>query len=333
MEKVYTFFETKAVSFLSKRKAKKDKIKNTPKTVKGEILSWVDALVFAVIGVLILNQFLFQLFVIPSPSMVDTLNVGDRVVVSKMKYGTEVYPAGPKIFEEYKRVNRDDVITFYNPLYESKGPVFDVLAQILYMGTFSLINIDKNADGTVAERLYVKRAVGMPGDIINFNNGDVTITPAGFNSGIDEMLFRLENDLSMQPNRSVDLNNYSALHAWARLFSFQENDINHTVPAYLQAQYTSNYSALGNYPFDFYEFSKQQLIQDSLIDPTNISTRSSLARYENGIYVPENFVLPLGDNRDNSQDGRYFGPVSENTVNGKVIGLFWPLNKFGGLKD
>ena len=62
-----------------------------------------------------------------------------------------------------------------------------------------------------------------------------------------------------------------------------------------------------------------------------MNARSANARYNAGIYVPEGYVLPLGDNRDNSRDGRYFGPVSESVINGKVIFRFWPLNRIGSL--
>ena len=40
-------------------------------------------------------------------------------------------------------------------------------------------------------------------------------------------------------------------------------------------------------------------------------------------------MLPLGDNRDNSQDGRYFGPVDEKKVNGRVVARFWPIGRIG----
>ena len=49
--------------------------------------------------------------------------------------------------------------------------------------------------------------------------------------------------------------------------------------------------------------------------------------------VPSGYVLPLGDNRDNSHDGRYFGPVPEGTINGRVVGRFWPLNRISSLAD
>ena len=41
----------------------------------------------------------------------------------------------------------------------------------------------------------------------------------------------------------------------------------------------------------------------------------------------EYFVL--GDNRPISKDSRYFGPVKEDEIIGKVIFRLWPFNKFG----
>jgi len=53
-------------------------------------LDWLDAIVFAVIVVTFLNIFFFQAFVIPSPSMSDTLLEGDHVFVSKLSYGPRI---------------------------------------------------------------------------------------------------------------------------------------------------------------------------------------------------------------------------------------------------
>jgi signal peptidase I len=54
-----------------------------------------------------------------------------------------------------------------------------------------------------------------------------------------------------------------------------------------------------------------------------------LARHRLGWYVPEGRVLPLGDNRDNSRDGRYFGPVREARVLGKGALIYWPPGRMG----
>ena len=328
MDKVYAFLEEKTEKYLTYRKRVKETEKRRKKTVKGEIFSWVDAFVFAIIAVLLINQYLFQLFVIPSPSMVDTIEVGDRVVVSKMSYGTELYPAGSKIFDSTKHVGRDDIITFYNPEYDSKGPVFDVLSQIVYMGTLSLVNIDRNDDGTPAERLFVKRAAGMGGDSVRFENGDVLIKPAGYSGYIDEKTFRAENGLSDAPQRLIGQDYYPGLQAFGRLYALQEAGIT-SAPNHLLSAYQT--IADNQYILDSYEFTKEQTLYASLIDPSDMNARSANARYNAGIYVPEGYVLPLGDNRDNSRDGRYFGPVSESVINGKVIFRFWPLNRIGSL--
>ena len=203
MDRFLTFLERSTERKLTKRKQQKAYIKSQKHTVLSEVKSWIDALVFAIFWVIIINQYLFQLFVIPSPSMVSTLNVGDRVIVNKDSYGVELYPAGKKVLTDTRRVQRDEIITFYNPEYDSKGPVFDILSQIVYMGTLSLVNIDRNDDGTPAERLFVKRAAGMGGDSVRFENGDVLIKPAGYSGYIDEKTFRAENGLSDAPQRLI----------------------------------------------------------------------------------------------------------------------------------
>ena len=50
-------------------------------------VEWVDALIFAVIAVTLINIFLFQNYRIPTPSMEKSLLVGDHLFVSKLAYG------------------------------------------------------------------------------------------------------------------------------------------------------------------------------------------------------------------------------------------------------
>lgn len=302
-------------------------VANKPKrTFIGEVKGWADALVFAVFAVLLINQYIFQLFVIPTPSMDGTLNVGDRVFVSKTIYGIEVYPSGPKILSANRQVNRDDIITFYNPEYKSKGPFFDILSQIIYMGTFSLVNIDRNEDGSIAERLYVKRAIGMGSEHVRFNDGNIEIKRAGFSDYIDDQSFRTSLSLVDGPHRSIDANLYNGIKAWGSLFGYQEKGVDmNSVPSYLK----SNYALVqnDNYPDDMYAFEMAKNRSKHLFDPSDSSTRSASVSMKRGIYIPQGSVLPLGDNRDNSRDGRYFGPVSQKKINGSVRFLFWPLSR------
>jgi signal peptidase I len=51
------------------------------------LVEWLDALIFAVIAVSLINIFLFQNYRIPTPSMEKSLLVGDHLFVSKLAYG------------------------------------------------------------------------------------------------------------------------------------------------------------------------------------------------------------------------------------------------------
>ena len=54
------------------------------------IMSWVDALVFALVAVYFVNLFFFQNYVIPSSSLEKSLLTGDYLFVSKMSYGPRI---------------------------------------------------------------------------------------------------------------------------------------------------------------------------------------------------------------------------------------------------
>jgi len=96
---------------------------------KSKLREWVDALVFAAVVMLIVRTLFFDLFKIPTPSMERNLLVGDFIFVSKLHYGTrtpmtlgvpftQIYLKGLELpwtrlpgFSEIKRL--DDVVFNY----------------------------------------------------------------------------------------------------------------------------------------------------------------------------------------------------------------------------
>ena len=75
---VYDIYVSKKVnwSFWKSRKKKNN-----------VIIEWLDALIFAVVAVSLINIFIFQNYKIPTPSMEGSLLVGDHLAVSKTAYG------------------------------------------------------------------------------------------------------------------------------------------------------------------------------------------------------------------------------------------------------
>jgi signal peptidase I len=45
--------------------------------------------------------------------------------------------------------------------------------------------------------------------------------------------------------------------------------------------------------------------------------------------VPEGSVFAMGDNRANSRDSRFFGPVPYENIEGEAFMRFWPLTRIG----
>jgi signal peptidase I len=49
--------------------------------------------------------------------------------------------------------------------------------------------------------------------------------------------------------------------------------------------------------------------------------------------IPPGEYLVLGDNRNNSYDGHFWGFVPQDKIVGKAVLRFWPLNRLGGLSN
>jgi signal peptidase I len=50
------------------------------------------------------------------------------------------------------------------------------------------------------------------------------------------------------------------------------------------------------------------------------------------ITIPKGSVWLMGDNRTESQDSRWFGPVKLSAIHGRAFFIYWPLSRFGTLQ-
>lgn len=53
--------------------------------------------------------------------------------------------------------------------------------------------------------------------------------------------------------------------------------------------------------------------------------------FPRAITIPKGYVFLMGDNRGQSDDARYWGPIPESWVIGKAFATYWPPGRIGGL--
>jgi signal peptidase I len=317
--------QTLTEAFLTRRK-RAQRIKKEKQRAKNPIVDWLEAFVWAAGMVLLANQYLLQAYVIPSGSMINTLLIGDRIFVNKLIYGPELLPGLAKLPSPIKPA-RNDIIIFENPSYISRGPVFDVAQRIIFMLTISLVDIDRDELGQPRAHFLIKRAVGMAGDRFIMERGEMKIRFAGDDRWTAEREYAAARGWKHNISRLMETEKYQALEAAGKTAAWQ--DLGLSVPERLQ-QASSNANTI-RYP-DFLAHERARLETLRCAMPNDRRYATLLARHSLGWYVPEGRMLPLGDNRDNSRDGRYFGPVRLSKVLGKGSAIFWPLGRIGPIR-
>lgn len=182
--------------------------KSKNKTVRA-VMSWVDAILYALVLVYFVFAFIGQNYQIPSSSLEKSLLVGDYLWVNKMAYGprvpqtpihfplvqhtlpivnTKSYIESPQL--KYHRlaglgnVERGDIVVFNFPAGDTVATNMQAMADyytLVNIYGHNVVNNNTQHFGEIIYRPvdrrenYVKRALGLPGETFKIVNGVVYI--------------------------------------------------------------------------------------------------------------------------------------------------------------
>jgi signal peptidase I len=214
--------------------------------------------------IFVLRSFLFEPFKIPSGSMIPTLQIGDFILVNKFTYGVR-FPVWNQKLISISDPARGDVVVFRYPMDES---------------------VD-----------YIKRVVGVPGDVVEYKNKHLTINGQAFNYESMAFVPPVGGDERSQFIDRMTPPNLKPIHLM-ETYPKDLANVTHGIENDPQrpSGFPSNFEAA--YPH----------------------RESCQYNFEGFVCkVPPGNYFMMGDNRDNSQDSRYWGFVPENNLVGKAI--------------
>ena len=184
---------------------------------KSVVREYVEAIAIAILLALVIRTLIVQAFTIPSGSMMDTLLIGDYILVNKFLFGPEL-PLTDYRLPSLRYPHRGDIIVFKYPQDEKRD--------------------------------FIKRIVATPGETVQVRGQQVLING------------RLLEEPYVRHNPGA---------------------LSHTAsPGYCG-----------------YAYACEPLV------------------------VPADSYFVMGDNRDNSQDSRYWGFVKRDKIKGKAFLIYW----------
>lgn len=324
---------------------------------KGPVREWVDALVFALVVMLVVRTLFFDLFRIPTPSMEKNLLIGDYLFVSKLNYGTrtpvsigipftQVYLRGVDLpftrLPGFSEVERGDNIVFNYPPEDKP--------------------IDRKMH-------YIKRVVGLPGEEIEVRDKVVHADGAAIplQEGMQQYWNVVKRDarvrLSSAALEALGVSETSQTSDPAVVRMVATEAAVDEIRAWPWVERVEPYVAPGNIGYSELMFPAGRGYTPDNYGPVRIPAKGqsielspeswavygdAITQYEqrdvrqtdaggfelDGASITsytfeQDYFFVMGDNRDNSEDSRFWGFVPMDHVVGKAILIYfsWDANR------
>jgi signal peptidase I len=268
---------------------------------------------------LIIRATLVEAYSIPSESMVPTLLISDHLFVSKTTYGWHVpFTQGRKL--KYRDVKRGEIVIFIPPHVKQS---------------------------------YVKRCVGLPGDSVEvrgkrvFINGEPAEVPYSYG--------RLERVPEGSRAQLLDARDRYLAERLPVLQALQAQG--RQAQAQAESQRTTWIGPLSTADGTYYLEASAvfQRVYGRLTDTPKVGELELWPKEASAPVAPGHqdwarerglgnrdwfgpYTLQageywmMGDNRDNSSDSRFFGPVREEALRGTPLVRYWPIARAGRIR-
>jgi signal peptidase I len=356
-------------TFLKKRSTNTDTRPSAPKSKTRE---WVDAIVFAVVAATLIRWLFMEAFTIPTPSMENSLLVGDFLFVSKMHYGARTPKTPLQVPLTHQKIWGTDIPSYSDliqlPQYRLPG-FTDVDRGDVVVFNFPT----EHQYPTDLKTNYIKRCVGTPGDVVQVIdrqvhvNGEVYPDPPGVQykyvveaqQSINQRIFEKydiqERDITRYPNNTYAIDCTPEVAEALTTLPFISR-VKPDTKAEGQASPRIYPAGSPQFPWnaDFYgplqvpaEGQQIELNEENIIKYEYViryyEGHDDVARRDGKLYIDgaavdtytfkQNYYFMMGDNRHNSEDSRFWGFVPEDHIVGKAFFIWLSVDAEGSFFD
>lgn len=251
---------------------------------------WVRPLLTVIIIVTTLRSSLLDWNDVPTGSMIPTVAIGDRIVVNKLAYAFNLPFNGPVVAIPFTQITFDNPLDFL-PGYYWSAPSRNDIVTFWKPGGFMPQNFDRFRAMGVAEDQardaatirdggirMVKRIVAGPGDVVELRQATEKFDGRPYEFS---KLIINGQEASYSDHQGFEVT--ETILGESRRIQYLRNDPKH------MANLKRAGHAIPDWAYNFGPFT-----------------------------VPESQYLMIGDNRDNSADGRLFAGVELTQITGKA---------------